>query len=130
MTPGGPTNHNSMEIPDDRDLDERERALVRWLLEHGTPDAAPCLLQVPLVRVVSRCACGCASLNFEIGGQGWRSPGGMTILSDHDWRDAEGRAFGIFVFAKANTLAGIEVYSMDGVSVPRELPSERVLLPE
>ena len=54
----------------------------------------------------------------------------MKILSEHEWRDADGRAFGIFVFAKANTLAGIEVYSMDGLSVPRELPSERILLPE
>jgi tetratricopeptide (TPR) repeat protein len=125
-----PTNHNSMEIPDERDLDERERALVRWLLEHGTPDATSYLSQVPLARAVSRCGCGCASLNLDIGGQGWRSPGGMKILSEHDWRDAAGRAFGIFVFAKANTLAGIEVYSMDGLSVPRELPSERILLPE
>jgi len=71
-----PANHNSMEIPDERELDEQERALVRWLLEHGTPDAAPYLAQVPLARVVSRCACGFASLNFDIGGQGWRSPGG------------------------------------------------------
>jgi hypothetical protein len=26
--------------------------------------------------------------------------------------------------------SGIEVYSMDGVSVPRELPAERLLLPK
>jgi hypothetical protein len=34
-------DHKSREIPDERDLDERERALVRWLLEHGTRNATP-----------------------------------------------------------------------------------------
>jgi hypothetical protein len=110
------------EIAEERELSDEERALVSWLLEHGTPLARQYLAQVPLVRVVSRCGCGCASLNFEVDGRGWRSRSGMDILSDHGWKDDSGRRFGIFLFAKANALAGVDVFSSDGLGVPKVLP--------
>jgi hypothetical protein len=109
-------------IADARDLRPDERTLVTWLLEHGVPGARDYLAQVAAIRLISRCGCGCASLNFEIDGKGWPSRDGMKILSDHEWRDPLGHLFGIFLFAKANTLAGIDVYSVDGLAVPRTLP--------
>ena len=48
----------------DRPLTEQERSLVRWLLEHGNPDAAEFLPQLADAWVVSRCGCGCASIDF------------------------------------------------------------------
>jgi hypothetical protein len=115
------------EIPDNRELSSAERQLTRWLLERGGPEAAVLLDQVDQVRVVSCCACGCASVNFEFEGQGWGTPGGMTVHADHEWRDADGRLFGIFVFSKSGCLAGLEVWSVDGSAVPRELPEPHTL---
>lgn len=112
----------ALAIAEERELHPGERSLVRWLVEHGVAGAREFLPQVDQVRLVSRCGCGCASLNFEIGGKGWPSRGGMQILSDHQWRDPEGRLFGIFLYAKENTLAGIDVYSVDGLAVPIVLP--------
>jgi hypothetical protein len=56
-------------IPDDRELTTEERTLVEWLLRHGRegsgirPGASAYLDQLPTLRVWSRCACGCASIN-------------------------------------------------------------------
>jgi hypothetical protein len=55
-------------IPDDRPLTDAEASLVRWLLSHGIPRAKDHLSQLDRARVVSRCYCGCASINFAIGG--------------------------------------------------------------
>ena len=109
------------EIPDARDLSSEERHLTRWLLEHGTSSAERFLDQVDRIRVVSRCGCGCASINFDLEGRGWKSPGGLEVLSDYQWRDGDGRLFGAFVFAKQGTLAGLEVYSIDGLATPTQL---------
>jgi len=110
------------EILEERELSKAERSLTRWLLEHGQPEAASFLDQVDRVRVISRCACGCASIDFDHSGAGWRSPGGVNILSDHEWRDAEGRRFGVFVFSQSGYLAGLEVWSIDGSATPVGLP--------
>ena len=93
-----------LEIPEERDLRSDERSLVIWLVEHGVPAARDYLPQAIAVRLTSRCGCGCASLNFGIVGKGWPSGGGMTVLSEHEWRDEAGHLFGIFLFAKENTL--------------------------
>lgn len=116
------------EIPDNRELSVAERQLTRWLLERAGPDAAALLGQVDQVRVVSRCGCGCASVNFDLEGQGWRTPGGMTVYAEHEWRDADGRLCGIFVFAKGGWLAGLEVWSPDGTAPPGDLPDSYALL--
>jgi hypothetical protein len=117
-----PFNGRGAQIPEDRELTADEQGLVKWLLDHGVPSAGAYLTQLPRVRVVSRCDCGCASLNLEVDGRGWRSRGGMEILSDHGWRDEMGHRFGIFLFAKEQALAGIDVFSVDGLAVPRTLP--------
>ena len=81
------------------------------------------------LRVVSKCGCGCASINLDLDGRGWKSQGGIAVLSDHYWTDAEGRRFGIFMFAKDDALAGLEVYSVDGEATPTALPDSSVLGP-
>jgi hypothetical protein len=55
-------------LPEDRPLSTKESSLVQWMLEHGNPDSACFLTQVDEARVVSRCPCGCASIDFAIGG--------------------------------------------------------------
>ena len=105
----------------DRPLTEQERSLVRWLLEHGNPDAAEFLTQLDDAWVVSRCGCGCASIDFAIGGVPPRSDAGMHILSDFEWQ-GDGVYSGIFVFACGGQLAGFEVWSLDGKVSTSSLP--------
>jgi hypothetical protein len=115
-------------IPEDRPLTVAEARLLRWLLEHGIPRAACYLPQLEHARVASRCSCGCASINFAIDGV-VPTPGAMGILSDYQWRAAGGEAFGVFVFEYDGLLAGLEVFSMDGLADATVLPDIEQLFP-
>jgi len=119
----------SIEIPDDRPLAIDERTLTTWLLEHGTPDARDYLVQLSQARVVSRCACGCASINFDVVNHFIAPQAGMNILADYQWRDADGHVGGVFVFAKNAVLAGLEVWSIDGIAAIDRLPKQESLEP-
>lgn len=120
---------NPAPIPDDRPLTAEEAALVRWLLEHGTASAARFLPQLAEARVVSRCYCGCASVDFAIPGVVPPPGDGIGILSDFEYRTAEGHPCGVFVFERAGLLAGLEVWSMDGLCTPSTLPAIEQLQP-
>ena len=94
------------------------------MLEHGKPSALEYVTQVENLHVVSRCGCGCASVDFA------DEPGaGLDILSDYQWEDPRGYLFGVFVFAKRGKLAGLEVWSIDCRATPTSLPDPKVLRP-
>ena len=113
-------------IPEDRPLTHREAVLVRWMLERG---AAGFLPQLAVARVVSRCYCGCASVDFAVGGVVPPAGDGIGILADFEYRTAEGHLCGAFVFERAGLLAGLEVWSVDGLSTPSTLPEVSQLQP-
>ena len=51
-------------------VDQRGAEFVRWMLEHGEPDAREFLPQLERAQVLpTRCPCGCASMDFSIDGQ-------------------------------------------------------------
>jgi len=111
-------------IFEERPASQQEVTLVRWLLEHGKAPAREHIPEVEGLHVVSRCGCGCASVEFA------HEPGaGLEILSDYQWEDERGQLFGVFVFAKRGKLAGLEVWSIDGRATPRSLPDPHVLRP-
>jgi hypothetical protein len=116
------------DLPENRELTTAEYELVRWLLEQGYESAGTFLPQLEKAKVVSRCSCGCASVNFSIGGK-TSSETGMQILSDYQWSSAVGYLLGIFLFAKGELLSGLEVWSIDGQSIPDTLPSIEELRP-
>ena len=116
-------------IPDDRPLTDGEASLVRWLLNHGISRAKKYLPQLDRARVVSRCYCGCASIDFAIGGVVPPPANGISILADFEWKSPGGELFGVFVFERAGLLAGLEVWSQDGVAQASSLPSIDVLRP-
>jgi len=107
-----------------RDLTSDERRLLRWLLEHGKPEASDLIPQLPGLRVVSRCPCGCPSIDFVP-----PTPGGMQIVSDYMFEDEAGQMIGVFAFAVAGTLAGLEVWSIAGDPIPTGVPDPSVLRP-
>ena len=116
-------------IPDDRDLTAKERLLVQWLLDHGSPDSNRYRSQLDGARVATRCYCGCASVDFAIDGAVPKKGEPISVLSDYEWIDSTGRVFGVFVFARCDLLAGLEVWSQDGLATADYLPELTDLRP-
>ena len=113
-------------VPEERPLTAQERALARWMLEHGTPEAPTYLPQLERARVVARCPCGCASVDFAVDGFPMPS-GGLRVLGDFLY-GAVGDLRGAFIFEQSGVLAGIEVWGLD-VPNPTTLPSPDELRP-
>jgi len=103
-----------------RQLTSAEEQLIRWLLEHGNPEARDFLPQLGKAQVTPyRCPCGCASINLSI--EGFPDPsGGLHILADFVF-GTESDLNGIFVFERSGVLAGLEVYGLTG-DAPKTLP--------
>ncbi len=116
-------------IPDDRPLSAAETQLIRWLLEHGHVAAQSYLPQLDHARVVSRCYCGCVSIDFAIDEVVPPTGDGMGILADYEWRDDNGAMFGVFVFERAGLLAGLDIWSQDGLAPATSLPKLEQLHP-
>jgi hypothetical protein len=61
-------------------------------------------------------------VNFSVAGVSPPS-GVLGILADFQFRTPEGHLCGAFVFERAGLLAGLEVWSIDGLTVPSTLPA-------
>ena len=57
-------------LPEDRPVSAPEAAVVKWLLENASVkgDLTHLIEQVPALRVVGQCGCGCGSVDFVFGG--------------------------------------------------------------
>jgi hypothetical protein len=111
-----------------RPLSIAERSITKWMLEHGGRDNSKYLLQLDKATVIRTCDCGCASVDFQIQDLPMNASAGLDILSDYLYK-VESEVFGIFVFAKDEVLAGLEVYSCSGESTPKTLPETSSLIP-
>ncbi|HEV3118155.1 MAG TPA: hypothetical protein VGY58_13980 [Gemmataceae bacterium] len=110
-----------------RRLTEHERRLVRWMLEHGSSEAAAFLPQLELAEVPPwRCPCGCASIQFQIRGKP-AAPPGVHPIADFMFGEEE-TLCGIFVYEKDGILSGLEVYGLAG-DAPKSLPEPEALRP-
>ena len=115
--------------PEDRPLSAKETAFVVWMLEHGDARAAAALPQVERARVISRCGCGCASVDISVDGVTPLPRSRMQVVSDYCWFTERGNLCGAYVFLRAGMLAGIDVWSIDRVETPHELPDPEQLRP-
>lgn len=120
--------HTATSIPEDRPLSNAEKGLVRWLLEHGTEEGRSLLPQLEQAQVIARCSCGCASVDFSVGGK-ISSTSGISVVADYRWDSSEGYLFGVFAFSKGGLLSGIDVWSIDGRATPSALPNPGQLRP-
>ena len=115
-------------IPDHRDLAPNERALLEWLLENGSPEAAAYKAQLAAVRVVSRCSCGCPSIDLAVGDTNFRTVGPTTLLCDAHWHSPEGISLMVTLHAREGALSELEVITDEDVDVCT-LPTPTMLEP-
>jgi hypothetical protein len=109
-------------ISDVRPLSADERALLEWLLRHGIPAAEQYLDQLDRVTVVSRCSCGCPTIDLAVDGNTAPMSAGSDILADFEARPPEGGLIGILLHVRIGLLSELEVYSISGEQQPTSLP--------
>ena|SRR5580700_7673462 len=109
-------------IPQDRPLTSEERELLTWLLKHGEPEAAEYLSQIPSVRVIGQCGCGCPTIDLAVGDEQAARGSSSTIIADFCGTSPEGALVGIMVHVREGILSELEVYSLSDFkkfSIPR-----------
>jgi hypothetical protein len=100
-------------IPVDRPLSDDERCLLMWLLEHGAPGATGYLSQIPSVRVIGQCSCGCPTLDLAVAGK--HGTGGSTIVADFCGTTSEGAFVGVMVHVREDLVSELEAYSLNDI---------------
>ena len=100
-----------------RDLTFEERRLLEWLIANGNADASVFESQVPQVKVVARCTCGCPSLDLALGEKESRTVGASTILADAAGRSPEGVPVIVTLHAREGEISELEVISCDETEV-------------
>jgi hypothetical protein len=109
-------------ISDVRALTEDERALLEWLLHHGTSAAAMYLEQLPMVSVVSRCGCGCPTIDLAVNGRAALISSPTTILADAEGVSPEGVLIGVILHGREALISELEIYSLGGDEEKFSLP--------
>jgi hypothetical protein len=115
-------------IPEQRDLTPNELQLLEWLLENGSPEAVSYKPQLSEVRVVSRCSCGCPSIDLAVGERNSRTVGPTTILCDAHGHSPEGISLMVTLHAREGELSELEVITDDDVDVC-SMPAPAMLEP-
>jgi hypothetical protein len=72
---------------------------------------------VPNLEVISKCECGCDTVNFA----GWGQHLPPQIIADGVAETPAGQSIGVIVFGTADQITGLEVYSYD--NEPARLPT-------
>jgi hypothetical protein len=114
-------------LADKRPLSKEERGLLEWLVAHGVPNARRYEMQLPRATVVSRCGCGCPTIDLAVDGK--QTYGASELVADFEGRSPEGICVGVILHARDGQLAELEVYPIDEVKGPFTLPSSSTLVP-
>lgn len=118
---------HAQQVRGGRELSHHERALIAWMLEHGSEQHHRFLEDLAVARVVSRCSCGCASIDLAVPARPLPD-GGLRIIGDFLFGE-DAALCGAFVFEREGRLAGLEVYALTAADVPRTLPHPDDLRP-
>jgi hypothetical protein len=112
-------------VDDDRPISTHEAAIVSWLLRYGVPAGRLLHLaaSVPRLRVVSRCGCGCASVDFEQEGQ----PTTSHPIADALAETPDG-SVGLILWGRDDAITGLEIYELSSANI-KTLPAIDDLLP-
>ncbi len=100
-------------VPEYRELTDAERKLLEWLIANGTDDAPAYASQLPQVKVVGGCKCGCPSLDLAVGDKQSRTHGISTVLADVGGHSPEGVPVIVILHACEGEISLLEVVSTD-----------------
>jgi hypothetical protein len=92
-------------VTEQRPPTAQELTLLRWLLINGMEGSRAYLDQLPRARVVSRCACGCPTVDIALDGRLSAQAGSSVILADVQGRSPEGALVGVIVHAHQGELS-------------------------
>jgi hypothetical protein len=106
--------------PQNRPITKKEHDLIEWLLRHGNPGAEQFLQQVGSLIVVSKCSCGCPTVDFARESEPVTQEA-ENILADY-LATVNGEDVGIILFQRGGRLSSLEVYSQGGTDNPFGLP--------
>src|SRR5713101_6453382 len=97
-------------LPEHRAITPDETEVIRAALEHARvlriDDAAKAAL--PVLTVVAKCECGCASVDFDAPPSQERS----TIVADGTARTSRGGQIGVIVWGRPDAITGLEIYDL------------------
>ncbi len=115
-----------MTLDADRPISRQEVEIVSWLLRNAsTKEPLNHLLDgVDRLQVVGRCGCGCASVDFEKGGQS----GDCHPIAEATAESHAGLKCGLILWGRDDAVTGLEVYEMDPDST-NSLPRLETLKP-
>jgi len=100
-------------VQDRRDLTSDERDMLEWLLANGYEGASAFTSQLAQVKVISRCACGCPTIDLAVGEKHERTSGSSTILADAVGYSPEGVKVDVILHARDGQLSELEFVSHD-----------------
>ena len=100
-------------IQEHRELTINERVLLEWLLANGYEGASAFTSQLAQAKVVSRCACGCPTIDLAISDKQERTTGPSTILADAVGYSPEGVKVDVILHAREGQLSELEFVSHD-----------------
>jgi hypothetical protein len=95
-----------------------ERAKVADISEGATGT-------ISSLQVVSRCECGCASIDFDLPASEKRS----TPLADGTAKTPRGGAVGVIVWGRDGAIAGLEIYDLGAGDDDLVLPLPASIIP-
>jgi hypothetical protein len=113
-----------MSLSVDRQISDREIEVVTWLLKNGStgrPLQAR-LEGVARLRIVGRCQCGCASVDFEKDGPSAQAHPIAEAVSVAP----AGPKCGLILWGSDDVISGLEIYDFDE-GTNTELPSVETL---
>jgi hypothetical protein len=96
-----------MRATTDRQVNDAEAACIRAALERAAviPEAPELIGAIADLRVVGRCDCGCASVDFVKDSGGHTQP-----IADGTGKTARGGDVGLIVWGTNHEITGLEVY--------------------
>ena len=111
---------------EDRPLTAEERALLEWLIANGTPEARDYAHQIPGLRVVGRCTCGCPTIDLALTSDSHKKAA-SKIVADFEGATPEGLHVGVILHVREGEISELEVYPIDEATGPFGLPSPEAL---
>jgi hypothetical protein len=114
-----------MKLREQRPLTPRERQVLDLMLSQDFPGATSLRSQVPFVRVVGKCDCGCPTVDLEVAPKAPRAtgdfPSRVIPVTGYVGSTVDEPGAGIIVFVDEGYLSGLEIYTMADPA-PQEWP--------